>query len=80
MEQAEGKALPDIEEASRELRLTEQSIFRDILKGVRGRYRRLLTWTVVLFAAATVVWTFAACPLLHHRIGWCPMGHVATPH
>lgn len=78
MEQMEEEAAPDIEEASRELRLVEQSMFRDILKGVRGKYRRLLTWTVVGLVGFGVVWTFLACPLLHHSIGWCPMGHVAA--
>ena len=79
MEQAGDEVTPNVEEASRELRLVEQSFFRDVLYKVRGRYRRLLIWTVAVFAAAMVVWTFVACPLLHHRIGWCPMmGHEAT--
>ncbi|MBI3996445.1 MAG: hypothetical protein HY352_02175 [Candidatus Omnitrophica bacterium] len=78
MEQVEDGKASSIEESSRELRLVEQSFFRDILNAVHGRYRRLLTWVVVIFAVATVAWTFVACPLLHHRIGWCPMGHRGT--
>lgn len=78
MEQVEGDTAPNIEEASRELRLVEQSMFRDILKGVRGKYRKLLTWTVIGLVGFGVVWTFLACPLLHHSMRWCPMGHVAA--
>lgn len=77
MLEPEGHVEAEIEQASRELRLAEQSIFRSILAGVRGRYRRLLTWTVVGAAGTLFVWTFLACPALHHRIGWCPMGHIA---
>lgn len=78
MEQAEREVAPGVEEASRELRLIEQSFFRDILKNVRGRHRRLLTWTVIGLVGFGVAWTFLACPLLHHSIGWCPMAHMAA--
>ena len=78
MEQAEDEVTPNVEDASRELRLVEQSFFRDIVSKVRGRYRRLLTWTVIGLVGFGVVWTFLACPLLHHTIGWCPMGHLAA--
>ena len=78
MDQVKDGEVSSIEESSRELRLVEQSFFRDILKGVRGRDRRVLTWTVVGLVVALVVWTFLACPLLHHSIVWCPMGHVAA--
>lgn len=78
MEHAEESTPASVEEAGRELRLAQQSFFKDVLGGVRGRYRRLLIWTVVGFVAAGLVWTFLACPLVHHRIGWCPMGHVAA--
>lgn len=78
MEQAKDEVTPNVEEASRELRLVEQSFFRDILNKLRGRYRRLLTWVVIGLVGFGVVWTFLACPLLHHSIGWCPMGHMAA--
>ena len=78
MEQMEEEKASSIEDSSRELRLVEQSFFRDLLKGVRGRYRRLLTWTIIGLVGAGVIWAFLACPLLHHSIGWCPMGHVAA--
>lgn len=78
MGRIEDGAASSIEEISRELRLAEQSFFRDTLNTVRGRYRRLLIWTVAVFTTAMVVWTFVACPLLHHRVGWCPIGHGAT--
>ncbi len=78
MEQVKDGEVSSIEDSSRELRLVEQSFFRDIVKKVRGRYRRLLMWTVIGFAVAGLAWTFLACPLLHHSIGWCPMGHVAA--
>ena len=71
MEQVEDGKASSIEDSSRELRLVEQSFFRDIVKKVRGRYWRLVTWIVVGFIGAGVVWTFLACPLLH-RIQWCP--------
>lgn len=71
------KATADIESASRELRLTEQSIFRDILQTVRGRHRRILVWTVIALLVMGTIWTFALCPGIHHRIGWCPMHHTS---
>lgn len=79
MKQIENEGTLNIEDASREVRLVEQSFFQDILNKVRGRYRRLLTWTVVGLIGFGVVWTFLACPLLHHSIGWCPVGHRTAP-
>jgi hypothetical protein len=78
MEHVEDGEGSGVEASSRELRLVEQSFFREIVKQVRGRYRRLLIWTVIGLVGTGVVWGFLACPLLHHSIGWCPMGHLAA--
>lgn len=78
MEQEGDRSTSSVEEASRELRLVEQSFFRDVVSKIRGRYRRLLIWTVIGLVGFGVVWTFLACPLLHHSIGWCPMKHTAA--
>ncbi|MBI4597861.1 MAG: hypothetical protein HY737_05615 [Candidatus Omnitrophica bacterium] len=77
MDTREGHTGIDVEQANLELRLAEQSFFRGVVAGVRGRYRRLLMWTLVAATGVMLVWTFLACPALHHRIGWCPMGHIA---
>lgn len=71
----EDKSPEHMEQASRELRLAEQSIFRQTLEGTRGRYRRLIMWITVACVGVLVVWTFAMYPALHHQLGWCPAHH-----
>lgn len=81
MEQPEAmrQKLAALEEAGQELRLANEAFFREGFIGTRMRYRRRLLWITVVFVGITLGWTFMACPLLHHRVGWCPVRHVAAP-
>jgi len=62
----------NIEQATLELRLAEQSFFRDVVGDLRRRYRKQIFWTMVATIwGAAFMWGILICPLLH-RFNRCP--------
>lgn len=58
-----------------ELRLAEHDFFRETVKQIRGRHRKLLGWISLGILFAFIIWSFFSCSWLH-KIGLCAMHHL----
>jgi sulfite exporter TauE/SafE len=62
----------EIEEDARELRLTEQSFFKNVIRSIKRQHKKVLLRVGITFAGLALVWGFLACPLLRsmHLCAW----------
>lgn len=57
--------IENIENSSRELRLTEQAIFRGVIESKNKKFKKLLLVTIISFMAVGVFWlAFHCIPLV----------------
>lgn len=66
------ETVKEIEEDARELRLTEQLFFKNVICGIKRRYEKTILWLVSGFAGSALVWGLLACPFLRF-VHMCPM-------
>jgi len=57
--------IQSIEESTRELRLTEQSIFRGVLESKNKKFKKLMLLTTISFVIVGALWGLLHCmPLI----------------
>lgn len=60
--------ISNIEQASLELRLVEHEFYKDIIQGLKRRYRKTIAHIVAMCIIAAATWGLIYCILIH-----CPM-------
>ncbi|OGX11809.1 MAG: hypothetical protein A2351_07215 [Omnitrophica bacterium RIFOXYB12_FULL_50_7] len=64
--------LKEGEKNVREPRLTKQAFLKNVIGGVKKRYKKVILWIAIHLAGLALAWGLLACPLLRF-LHVCPM-------